>query len=932
MAARRREPPATARGLDEYERKRRFGVTPEPAPGPAGPIAGRSAAEEPPLRFVVQRHAATRLHYDLRLEMAGVLRSWAVPRGPSLDPDQKRMAVLVEDHPLEYFDFEGVIPKGEYGGGTVMLWDWGTWEPLDPKRPAERLDPEASFASGEVKVVFHGQRLNGAFTLVRTGGRGHGPARPGETGKEWLLIKKRDEFAVAGWDAASVERSVHTGRTMAEIAAGRDAVWLSAAPDPAAARIDLAAAREAPMPRSLRPMLATLAETPFADPGWLVEPKWDGVRLLAFVRDGVARLVTRNENLANDAFPELLVLSRLLRAREAIVDGEAVVLDPETARPSFPRILARVNPARARALAMAERSTPGTLAYLLFDLVHLDRRDLRAVPLVDRKRLLASILAPHETIRLSEHTIGDAPEVFAAMRELGIEGVVMKRATSTYQPGRRSPDWLKVKALQQQEFVVGGFTRPKGARAGFGALVVGLYERDREGTDRLRYAGHVGSGFDDASLAEVSVALDPLVTDRSPFAVEPKTNEVATWVLPERVAEVRFASWVTGEDGEPHLRAPVFLGLRDDVPPSECRREAPARATTAVRRRPAAIRLSAPAEPPAPVAPLATPRAASAAIDPRDVATPTEMEALEGIRREGTWELQGRRLRLTNLDKVLFPAVGLTKRDLVRYYVSVGPWLLPYLRDRAVNTNPRPDGVGDPGFWQKQVPAHAPPWVRAWHYEGRHDRPHDYVVCDTLPTLAWLANLAAIDLHPWTSRIYAPDQPDWCLFDFDPAEGAGFEDVVQLALALRTTLEHLGLQGFPKVSGQTGVQVYLPLAPGHTFERSRAFAQEVGRLIGAALPDLVTWDWEVARRTGKTRIDYTQNAVNKTLAISYSVRPTARAAVSMPVTWDELENDASLRPDRWTILDALERIAAVGDLFAPVLTLRQELPDLGEAR
>jgi bifunctional non-homologous end joining protein LigD len=305
------------------------------------------------------------------------------------------------------------------------------------------------------------------------------------------------------------------------------------------------------------------------------------------------------------------------------------------------------------------------------------------------------------------------------------------------------------------------------------------------------------------------------------------------------------------------------------------------------------------------------------------------MAALEEIRGEGTWELQGRRVHLTNLDKVLFPAVGLTKRDLVRYYVSVGPWLLPYLRDRAVNTNPRPDGVDGGGFWQKQVPAHAPPWVRTWHYEGRHEKPKDYVVCDSLPTLAWLANLAAIDLHPWTSRIFHPDQPDWCLFDFDPAEGATFEQVVELVLALRTILGQLDLQGFPKVTGQSGIQVYVPLGPGHTFERSRAFAQQIGRVISSAMPELVTWDWEVARRTGKTRIDYTQNAINKTLAISYSVRPTPIASVSMPVTWDEIEEDRTLRPDRWTIDNALERIREVGDLFAPVLTVRQELPELG---
>jgi bifunctional non-homologous end joining protein LigD len=922
----------SAKGLDEYRRKRRFEVTPEPpAAEPAGKPGGAA------LRFVVQRHAATRLHYDLRLEMAGVLRSWAVPKGPSLDPAQKRLAVLVEDHPLEYFDFEGVIPKGEYGGGTVMLWDWGTWEPLDPKRPNEPLDPEASFAGGEVKVVFRGRRLNGAFTLVKTGG---------SAGNQWLLIKKGDEFAVPGWDAASEDRSVHTGRAMEEIAAGREAIWLSGVPDPTQTRVDLSAARSAAMPRSLRPMLASLAEEPFDDPDWIVEPKWDGVRLLAFVRDGRARFVTRNENAADEAFPELAVLPRLLRASEAVIDGEAIVLDPDTQLPSFPRILARVNPHRAQAATRAEGRDPGQLAYLIFDLVHLDGRDLRAVPLLDRKRLLGSILAPHAAIRLSDHVAGEGATYFEAMREAGIEGVILKRAASTYQPGRRSPDWLKVKALLQQEFVIGGFTAPKGARSGFGALVVGLYDRDADGADRLHYAGHVGSGFDEAMLAQVAEELAPLASARSPFAVEPKTNEPATWVLPERVAEIRFSSWIAGDDAEPHLRAPVFLGLRDDIPPIECRREVPAR-RAATRRSIARGRRGRPRAD-APGERAAGPQAARLGgvagapperavareardLDPRDVATPAEMATLEALRNEGTWELQGRRVRLTNLDKVLFPAAGLTKRDLVRYYVSVGPWLLPYLRDRAVNTNPRPDGVDDPGFWQKQVPSHAPPWVRTWRYEGHRERPKDYVVCDALPTLAWLANLAAIDLHPWTSRIYQPDQPDWCLFDFDPAEGATFGQVVELALALRTVLDRLELEGFPKVSGQSGVQVYVPLAPGHTFERSRAFAEQVGRVISAALPDLVTWDWEVARRTGRTRIDYTQNALNKTLAICYSVRPTPTASVSMPVTWDELEHDRTLRPDRWTTRDVLDRIAEVGDLFAPVLTVRQELPDLSSA-
>src|SRR5439155_2568228 len=375
-----------------------------------------------PLRFVIQKHAATRLHYDLRLEMAGVLRSWAVPKGPSLDPEDKRLAVLVEDHPLEYFDFEGVIPKGEYGGGTVMLWDWGTWEALDPKRPDDPLDPERSFESGEVKIVFQGQRLNGGFTLVQIG-RGRRPPVPGsrDEGKNWLLIKKDDEYAVPGWDAASEDRSVHTGRTFDEIASGREAIWLSNVSDPTQASVDLSAAKKAPMPRSLRPMLAALADRPFDDPEWLVEPKWDGVRLIGFVRDGAVRYVTRNDNLANDAFPELAVLPRLLKAEEAVVDGEAIVLDPDTHRPSFPRILSRINPRHATTAREAERRQPGQLAYLLFDLVHLDGRDLSAVPLIDRKRLLGSILAQHQSIRVSEHSQGDGVAFFEAMREAKLE-------------------------------------------------------------------------------------------------------------------------------------------------------------------------------------------------------------------------------------------------------------------------------------------------------------------------------------------------------------------------------------------------------------------------------------------------------------------------------------------------------------------------------
>ncbi|HYM50306.1 MAG TPA: DNA ligase D [Candidatus Limnocylindrales bacterium] len=896
------------RSLAEYQRKRDFSRTPEPkgTPEPTGHN-----------RFVVQKHWATRLHYDFRLEMDGVLVSWAIPKGPTLNPAERRLAAHVEDHPVSYYDFEGLIPKGEYGGGTVMVWDWGTYE-LEESTPAESL------RRGEIKFRLHGERLRGRFALVRT-----------RSEKDWLLIKKRDEAADPNFDIEAFRTSVKTGRTKEEIEQGKDAVWSSSRAEGQGGLIDLAQAEPGPMPTSLDPMKASLVEQPFDDDRWLFEVKWDGIRLISFVRDGKVSLQTRRGRSVDAEYPQLKGLPDLLSLKEAVLDGEVVALDEE-GRPSFQLLQNRGN-------------QPVTLQYVVFDIVYADGRRLFKVPLEDRKRLLQNGLRPSPLVRYSDHIIGQGKAFYQAARAKRLEGIVAKLRDSPYLPGVRSSSWLKIKTVAQQEVVIGGYTAPRHSRKYFGALLVGVYD-----DGNLVYTGHVGGGFDERSLETVYQQLQKLRVKKSPFSGEPpRTNEKPTWVKPQLVAEVKFAEWT--KDGL--MRQPVFLGLRDDVDPRSVRREQPQDTDRQRRQAETAQPAAKPASRTRPTRGTARTRRAhtarrSVVLSPRAApgrrdqagsalmqaaarigkgsgirpATVDELAALDALPNQGDWEVAGRSVHLTNLDKVLFPEDSLRKRDLIRYYVEVASILIPYYRDRPLSMNPHPDGIHGKSFWQKDKPAYAPDWIPTFRYKDQKSE-KDWILIEETATLAWLANHAVIDLHPWYSRVDKPEYPDWAVIDLDPAEGATFREVVELAKVLKDALNHLELKAVAKTTGQSGLHIYIPIERRYTHEQSRGFVEALARTVAQLMPERVTEDWQVSRRTGKIRIDYTQNVINKTLAGPYSVRPAPGAPVSTPVSWAELD-DPSLTPNRWTIRTIGERLLQVGDLFREAVTLHQRLPKL----
>jgi bifunctional non-homologous end joining protein LigD len=899
--------------LETYRRKRDFGRTPEPAGDSAGippPAAGR--------RFVVQRHRATRLHYDFRLEIDGVLMSWAVPKGPSLNPADRRMAVHTEDHPLSYFDFEGVIPKGQYGGGDVIVWDWGTFE------PEETDDPGDSVRRGELKFRLHGQKLRGRFTLVRI--RSDDPQKD-----DWLLIHKKDDDADPGWNVDAHPRSVKTGRTNDEVAAGADALWDSAAPADEAA-IDLAGAREAPLPEFIEPMKATAADRPFDDPDWLFELKMDGYRIEAVVDDGSVRLWTRNRQDAARYFPDLAAMRPTwIRARSAIVDGEVVALN-EDGRPEFGLLqdragMGRFGPGRAERGRGGKppRGKDAPIVFYVFDILYHDGRLLLDVPLEQRKRLLRSVLGEHPVVRFGSHIEADGRDFHAAVAEQGLEGMVAKLRTSRYEPGRRSRAWLKVKIRREQEAVVVGYEPGKGSHADLGSLILGLYEGDE-----LHYVGEVGSGLDARTRRQLRKELEAHRVEKPPVSNAPRIKG-ARWSEPRLVIRVEFSEWT--DDGL--LRQAAYKGLEIGRDPRGVTREepVPARraADTAEReaarsQRPA---VQAHARRPAVQAPARGEQAVPSPEGPPQAATVDELEALERMGREGTWEVGGYAVRLSNLDKVLFPEPGYTKRDLIRYYVTIAPVMLPYLRRRALNLWRWPDGVTGGHFWQKEIPKYAPEWIQRWTYpEAGSSEAHTYLVADRVATMAWLANHATIDMHPWTSRTDAYRKPTYALIDIDPGEKTTLEQIVTFARLYRAALEHLGVTGFPKVTGKRGIQVWVPVRPVYTFDETRAWVEGISRAVGATVPDAVSWEWEKSARRGRARLDFTQNAVNKTLVAPYAVRPVAGASVSAPISWDELD-DPDLRPDGWNIQTILERVLARGDLFSGALELEQELPALG---
>jgi len=802
-----------AQRLDEYAAKRDFAATPEPAGG-----ADASAAGDLP-RFVIQEHSATRLHWDLRLEHDGALASWAIPNGLPWAAKDNRVAVHTEDHPLEYLEFHGQIPKGSYGAGTMTIWDRGTYEVL-------------KWADDKVEVALHGERVTGSYALF--------PIGPDP--KDWM-IHRMGEPAAGGW------------------VLGQEA-----------------------MPDQLVPMLAKAGPVPAAreDAQWAYEIKWDGVRAVVFSEPGRMRFVTRNGNDVTARYPELGRMNRALSMHRAILDGEVVAFvenGSHPPKPSFGALQGRMHLTREAQIRRLAKEAP--VNYMAFDLLWLDGRSLMDRPYEERRAALRALLADGERWQVPDHVAGGGAQLLAATREQGLEGIVAKRLDSPYEPGRRSGVWRKVKNTNRQELVIGGWLPGEGRRQDrIGALLVGA--RDEDGDGPLRFAGRVGTGFTEAELDRLAEQLQPLVRDGSPFGPLPRAVKIpreAVWVEPELVCEVEFVEWTR----EGVLRAPSYKGLRDDKPAALVVRE--------------------------PVA-------------PRKSAKGTAVLA----------EVDGRELRLTNLEKPLWPS-GHTKGDLIRYYVELAPVLLPHLQGRPLTLKRYPNGAEGEFFYEKQAPAHRPDWIATAPVRLERGKTINYVLAGDAPTLAWLGNLADLELHTPMHHA-APDgklsAPTMVAFDLDPGEPAGLLECCRVAAVLQGMFQHLGLRAVVKTSGSKGMQVYVPLnTPGVTYEQTKGFAKAVAELLEAEAGDLVVARQTKALRKAKVLVDWSQNDVNKTTVSVYSPRARERPAVSTPLSWEEVGAavQAGSAEDLVFDLDAvLARVREQGDLFADALTVVQELP------
>jgi bifunctional non-homologous end joining protein LigD len=822
--------------LGEYRAKRTAAKTPEPA--------GRASTTDRHLAgggFVIHKHATRRLHYDLRLEMSGVLKSWAVPKGPSLDPADKRLAVHVEDHPIEYIDFENVIPAGSYGAGAMIVWDVGTWCPLD--------DPIEGLESGKLLFELRGYKLRGVWTLVKLK----------KSENEWLMIREKKYAQRGPDDPGGVDdlppESVHSGLTVEQLAEEHQpGVALKERLE------ELGAPTRALRASAVKMMLARSSREPFSKPGWIFELKLDGYRMLGGKSDAGAELITRNGNDITPSFPELATAIAALPYDGLILDGEVVAHD-EAGLPSFQRLQKRARLTRAVDIERASRHQPTT--FYAFDILAALGHDLRSLPLTERKQLLQTVLPPTGPLRYVEHFGGTGEDLYQRVVGLGLEGVVGKKADSRYR-GARSGDWIKVRADRTADFVIVGYTLPKGSRAGFGALHLGAYQ-----DDELRYAGRVGTGFSNAQLHALREALDERARDTAPFAGAAPTDAGHRWVEPGLVCEVRYLE--ATEEGL--LRQPAFLGLRDDKPPAEC--ELPWVAD------------DQPVEP--------------------DVEQPAAAE-----------------VRLSNPDKVFWPSDGYTKRDLFEYYRKIAPALLPYLRDRPLVLTRFPDGIEGNSFYQKNTPGFVPDWIRTVPIWSEHsERELAYVVCDDLSTLLYLANMATIPLHIWASRVESLDHPDWCILDLDPKD-APFENVVEVARAIHKLCKEIELPAYVKTSGSTGLHVLVPLDGRFDYAMSRALGELLSQVVVARHPKIATLTRTIADREGKVYLDYLQNRRGQLLVAPFSVRPIAGAPVSTPLKWSEIKKGLDIR--RHTIRSVPRRVAQLkADPFRGVL---DDAPDL----
>jgi bifunctional non-homologous end joining protein LigD len=869
-------------GLTSYKKKRSFSKTPEPTGGKASGNA---------LRFVVQKHDASHLHYDFRLEMKGVLKSWAVPKGPSTDPTVKRLAMMVEDHPYDYRSFEGIIPKGQYGGGTVIVWDEGTYEPaedkFDDKTQVEKYLLH-QLHKGKLVITLRGQKLKGDFALVKSSYQGE---------NSWLLMKVKDKYAKAT-DITKKDKSVVSGKTIAQVEKTADSVWHSnrsnGIPKKANAKATERVKKATPkrskgkkqkMPAGITPMLATLVDKPFDAEGWTYEVKWDGYRALAFLNKSKVELTSRNRKSFNEKFYPVHKALQELKLN-AVLDGEIIVAG-KTGLSNFGD------------LQNWRSETDGDLKFYVFDLLWYDGYSLMNLSLAERREKLKEIIPDHPLIHVSQSFESTGKEFFEAARKMQLEGIIAKKADSLYTPGIRTKEWLKIKISKRHEVVIGGYTRNEGSSKTFSALLVGVFEGDT-----FKYTGKIGTGFTDKLQKEMMLKMKKLVTTKNPFDEEPDINKPsrfrpnppkakATWLKPKLVCEVSYTE-VTS-DGV--MRHPSFEGMRYDKNAKDVHAEKAKPVEAVVDSEESVLHKEKIIKP----------------VNSKEFKTlvnPTEKQQVKKI--------NGKELKFTNLHKLYWPEEKITKGDMINYYYQAAPYMLPYLKDRPQSLNRHPNGINGESFYQKNIAGKFPSWIKTHDYKNTtKEGQKKFFVCADEAHLLYMANLGCIEINPWHSRVDSPDTPDWCVIDLDPDTTNTFNQVIDVGNVIHQVLKSVGVPCYPKTSGSTGIHIYIPLGAKYDYEQSKVLAQLIVTLAHREVEDFTSLERSPARRKGLIYLDYLQNRSIQTLAAPYSLRPKPGATVSMPLDWDEVK--PGLKIQDFTISNSIQEIKQRDKLFKPVL-------------
>lgn len=818
--------------LSLYKKKRNFDKPPEPEA-----VKGVKKSTH---TFVVQRHDASHLHYDFRLEMDGVLKSWAVPKGPSMVAGEKRLAVLVEDHPLSYGKFYGEIPAGNYGAGIVDVWDKGTYTPLEENTPAEKV-LRIQLQKGDLKFRLNGKHLKGEFALVRM-----------EDTKNWLLIKKKDKYAQAEYDIVNTIPVKSSGQKKPKRI---NKSTIDSSTENKSERAKKIIQRKQAFPATLpSPMLAKLSEKITENTDWLYEIKYDGYRAIAAVNKGNAELSSRNGKSFTALYRS--IVQELSTIEESVIlDGEIVIENKK-------------NISDFQLLQNYKLTREGILKYYVFDILFLNGYNVTSLSLFERKELLSLFFKkyPFMNIHNSVYYLDKGQKIFDRFVRKGYEGMIEKDSNSQYIPGKRTDSWLKIKITRMQEAVICGYTLPQKSRKYFGSLILGIYENAK-----LKYIGNCGTGFTDASLLELHTAFEKLKTAKCPFEAIPKmsgTKGKPIWINPKLVCYIKFLEWTQEE----HLRNPVFMGLRTDKKAKEVIHEK---------------------------------------------AMQTEPSKTLSTARE-TITVSGKKVKITNPDKVYWPGDGYTKLDLINYYHSVSKYILPYLKNRPQSLNRHPNGISKPGFYQKDMNVEQmPDWAKTARIYSKSNHTYlDYLICNDTATLLYMANLGCIEINPWHSKYTQPENPDYIMLDLDPGD-ISFINVVNTALIIKEICDEINIPAYCKTSGATGLHIYIPLAAKYTYEEGRTFAEILATITHQRLPDTTSIERAIAGRKHKIYIDFLQNSKGQTIVSPYSVRPRPKATVSAPLHWKEVNHQ--LNPQMFTIQNMMQRLDKVGDIWQPVL-------------